>query len=133
MTQQEHIESWLNSSNEDWLMANEIVMKNERKHFALFIGHLSLEKLFKALYVKNFNTTPPYKHDLYIFAEKLNLPLTDEDINNLKIINQFNIETRYPDNKNDFYKKCTKEFVEKELNRIEELRKWIQSLIGSMP
>ena len=52
-------------------------------------------------------------------------------INDLKIVNEFNIETRYPDYKNDFYKKCTKEFVEIELRRIEKLRKWIQYIINN--
>jgi HEPN domain-containing protein len=131
MTQQEHINYWLNSSKEDWLTSKEIVEKNDRKHFALFIAHLSLEKLFKALFVKKFDSTPPFKHDLYLFAEKLDLHLTEKIINDLKIINEFNIEARYPDYKNDFYKKCTKEFVETELKRIEKLRKWILNIINS--
>ena len=131
MTQQEHIEYWLSSSNEDWEMALDIAEKNKRKYFALFVGHLSLEKLFKALFVKQFNLTPPYKHDLYILAEKLKIDLSEEVISDLKIINEFNIQSRYPDYKNEFYKKCTKEFVETELKRIEKHRKWLQDIINS--
>ena len=133
MKQQEHIDYWLSASTEDWLMAKEIALKNDRKHFALFIAHLSLEKLLKALFVKNFNVTPPYKHDLYLLVEKLNIPFTEEILSDLKIVNEFNIQARYPDYKNDFYKKCTKEFVEFELIRIEKLRKWIQDILDNTP
>ncbi len=131
MTQKEHIEYWLSSSNEDWMMANEIAAKNKRKYFALFAAHLSVEKLLKALFVKQFNLSPPYKHDLYLLTEKLNINLTEEIINDLKIVNEFNIQARYPDYKNEFYKKCSREFVETELKRIEKLRKWIQDIINN--
>lgn len=87
--------------------------------------------MLKALFVKNFNVTPPYKHDLYLLVEKLNIPFTEEILNDLKIVNEFNIQARYPDYKNDFYKKCTKEFVE--LTRIEKLRKWIQDILDNTP
>ncbi len=131
MEQQEHINYWLESSNEDWLNANEIAAKNERKHMALFLGHLSLEKILKALFVKFYNQTPPYKHDLVLLAEKCNLPLSDELVTDLKLINEFNIQTRYPDYKHEFYKRSTIQFVEEELKRIERLREWLLSIIDN--
>lgn len=96
---------------------------------ALFLGHLSLEKMLKAIYVKLFDQTPPFNHDLVLLAEKGKLPLSDELITELKIINEFNIQTRYPDYRNEFYKRCTKEFVEEELKRINNLREWIKSTL----
>lgn len=50
-------------------------------------------------------------------------------IENLKIINEFNIQARYPDYKNDFYKKCTNDFVHREIERIKETAKWIRILL----
>ncbi len=94
---------------------------------------MSLEKLLKALFVKKFNQTPPYKHDLAIFAEKCELDLSGDMLNSLKIINEFNIQTRYPDYKNDFYKRCTTDYVKTELTKIEDLREWIKSIIKNMP
>lgn len=53
--------------------------------------------------------------------------------NNKKIIldkiNDFNIEVRYPDYKNEFYKTCTKEFAEENLKEIKELYQWLKSQI----
>ena len=49
----------------------------------------------------------------------------------LKLINDFNISTRYPDYKNDFRKICTKEFAEQYLNKIENIFQWIQKKLRS--
>ncbi|NCQ18187.1 MAG: HEPN domain-containing protein [Ignavibacteria bacterium] len=129
MTKEEHIQYWLDSAYEDFEAAKEIIANNRRKHFALFLGHLYIEKLLKALFVKQFDQVPPYKHDLYILASKCGIVLTNVQIENLKIINEFNIQARYPDYKNDFYKKCTNDFVHREIERIKETAKWIRILL----
>jgi HEPN domain-containing protein len=129
MTQEEHILYWLEVSDDDWATAQEIAKKNSRKHFALFLGHLSIEKLLKALFVKLYNETPPYKHDLVLLSAKCNIILNDEQQVDLKIINSFNLEARYPDYKQSFYKKCTHEFVSQELKRINKNRLWIKNII----
>jgi hypothetical protein len=41
-------------------------------------------------------------------------------------VTTFNINARYDDYKQAFYKACTKEFTEKWINEIEEFRKWIK-------
>ncbi len=46
--------------------------------WALFIGHIVLEKLLKAWYVKQKENTPPFIHDLVRLSEKGNLHLDDE-------------------------------------------------------
>jgi len=129
MNLEEHINYWLVSSEEDWLSAVEIAAKNQRRHFSLFIGHLSVEKLLKAAYVKIFNTVPPYKHDLVLIAEKCNFSMDDETRIDLKIINEFNIQARYPDYKYSFYEKCTADFVDFEIKRIGKVRQWIKDII----
>lgn len=75
MRKQEHLNFWKTSLAEDWLTANEIAAKNERKYFSHYIAHLRVEKILKALYVKIFDRTPPYKHDLYLLAEKCGINL----------------------------------------------------------
>lgn len=129
MTKEEHIQYWLDSAPEDFEAAQEIIYKNKRKHFALFLGHLYIEKLLKAVYVKKVNQVPPYKHDLYILVSKCDVTLTNPQIENLKIINEFNIQARYPDYKNEFYKKCTHDFVHHEIERIKETAEWIIALL----
>ncbi|MEW6703175.1 MAG: HEPN domain-containing protein [Bacteroidota bacterium] len=57
--------------------------------------------------------------------------MSDEITSELKIINEFNIQTRYPEYKNDFYLRCTKEFVDFEIKRIERFREWIKSILAN--
>ncbi len=102
-------------------------MKESTLHF--FLGHLSIEKLLKALYVKIFNESPPHKHDLVLLAAKCGLNPDEKRQLDLKIINSFNIEARYPDYKLTFYKMCTPDFVTNEMLRIGKVRSWIESII----
>ena len=47
-------------------------------NWALFLGHLVIEKLLKALYVKRRETHAIIGHDLLRLASKMDLKLTDE-------------------------------------------------------
>lgn len=122
---------WIESSDRDY----ESMKKNfEIKQFtwALFIGHLTIEKLLKGLYAKN-NVDSPYtikSHNLLSLAQKCNIELTDEQVEKLKIITQFNISTRYEDYKNEFYDICTEEYATEQINNIEEVRKWLKELLA---
>jgi HEPN domain-containing protein len=102
------------------------------KHFdwALFMGHLSIEKLLKALYLKNtVENHPPLIHDLRRLAEKSNLTLTEDQQILLDTISRFNIRTRYDDYKQSFYKLCTIEFTNEWIAKINECRTWIKQML----
>ena len=91
---------------------------------------LVLEKSLKAFYVKdNENRMPPKTHNLVKLAEKTTIPLNAELKLFLDEVNDFNLEVRYPEYKQEFYKTCTKKFAEEYLNRIKEQYKWIKSLL----
>ncbi|MFQ5824769.1 MAG: HEPN domain-containing protein [bacterium] len=100
-------------------------------HYALFIGHLVLEKVLKALFVKRVNKIPPFSHSLVLLANKADLILDDEQKEFLEIVTDFNIAARYPDQKFKFYKKCTKEFTEPQIRKIKEYYEWLKSLVTS--
>ena len=44
-------------------------------------------------------------------------------------VNDFNLEVRYPEYRQEFYKSCTKEFAEDYFIKIKEYYKWIKSLL----
>jgi len=71
------IKYWIESSDEDYETMI-IMFRNKRYNWSLFIGHLMIEKLLKALYVKTNNDYPPYIHNLVSLAEKCGLELTDD-------------------------------------------------------
>jgi len=57
------IEYWINSPEKDFKTMNDL-FNTKNNHWALFMGHLVIEKLAKALYVKQMADYPPLLHDL---------------------------------------------------------------------
>jgi hypothetical protein len=51
--------------------------------------------------------------------------MSSERLELLEVITDFHLEARYPDEKFSFFKKCTKEFTDKNLRRIGGLRRWL--------
>ena len=94
--------------------------------WCLYIGHLILEKILKAKYVKDNEKTPPKVHDLLKLANATNLKLSPEISEFLNRVTDFNIEARYTDYKSRFYKLCTKEFTETNFLKIRETYEWIK-------
>lgn len=102
---------------------------SKRFSWSLFIGHLMIEKLLKAYYVKVKSDYPPFIHNLLRLAEKAELNLTDDKKEQLVTITAFKINARYDDYKMSFKKQCTPEFADKWIDKLKELRPWIKTLI----
>ncbi len=128
MTKEEHTKYWLETAEEDWKTANHLFEKGDYS-WCLFLCHLVLEKYSKALYVQNINKSVPYKHRLSFLAEKAKLNLTNEQVDFLDEVTEFNIEARYPDYKKRFIKKATKTFTLNYLQKIKEFKEWLRTLI----
>lgn len=127
MTKEEHINYWLESAEHD-LETSDTLFEANKYDWSLFIGHLVLEKILKAVFVKNNeNKIPPKVHNLVRLAELSLIEIDEERKILLDKINDFNIEVRYPEYKNELYKTCTKEFAEENRNHIKELYQWIKS------
>jgi HEPN domain-containing protein len=128
MKKSELINYWLDGSICDFKTISNLI-KSKDYHWALFIGHLVIEKILKAIYVKKIDSTPPKIHNLVSLASKCELILDEKIIDNLDIITTFNIATRYPDIKNNFYQKCDKEYAEKNIKIITEVRECLLKMI----
>jgi len=71
----------------------------KRYNWSLFIGHLVIEKLIKAVYVKIHHKHPPFLHDLLKLLQKCNIQVSDEQMDIIDNITTFNINVRYDDYK----------------------------------
>jgi HEPN domain-containing protein len=122
------ISYWLESADDDF--ETMIAMFNSKRYtWALFIGHLMIEKLLKAYFVKIKTDYPPYIHNLLRLAEKAELELSEQRKMELATITAFNINSRYDDYKMSFKKQCTAEYTEDWVHIIKEMRTWIKALI----
>jgi HEPN domain-containing protein len=95
-------------------------------HWALFMGHLVIERLLKAKIVKETKNHATYSHDLRKLYKISGIEFDDETVKWLDTITTFNLNARYDDYKQEFYKKCTKEFADKWIENIQKIRKWIK-------
>lgn len=118
-------EHWKNSATSDFNTMEDLYKANSF-NWSLFVGHISLEKLLKALFVKTYKKHAPAIHNLYRLAELCKIDLTDQYSDWLDTITSFNINARYDDYKREFYSLCTKEYTKLWISRIKELRKWIE-------
>ncbi len=105
------IRSWIESSDKDFKTMNHL-FKSRDYAWSLFVGHLVIEKLLKACYVLKIGELPPFTHNLLKLTEKTNLKISLERKVLLDTITTFNLNTRYDSEKQEFYKKCSKEFTE---------------------
>ena len=128
MDKEKKVAYWTKSAENDWIVAGHLFEKGDYP-YALFFGHLTIEKLLKAIFVRKFDEVPPYTHRLTYLAEKAGLDISPERMETLEIITDFNLEARYPDEKFSFHRKCTKDFTEKNLKKIEEIKEWLLQLI----
>jgi HEPN domain-containing protein len=114
---------WTESAKYD-LETGSSLLDSGRYPYALFFGHLTLEKILKAIIVKNTNEHAPYTHSLTTLALRTGLGVPEDIIDNLAEFTEFHLEARYPDEKGNFHKKCTKEFAYPKFTRIKEVYEW---------
>ena len=101
MNKQELINFWVAASDDDFDTMN-AMFETKRYSWALFVGHLMIEKLLKAYHVKVNDSVPPYIHNLIRLAEGCKINMNDEQRNFFATVTSFNINTRYDDYKMSF-------------------------------
>jgi HEPN domain-containing protein len=124
MQKEELIRYWADASDVDYRAMNNLYASKDYV-WALFLGHLIIEKLLKGLATKNGITSVLKIHDLNKLAKTAKLEIDETMKDFFDILTSFNIEARYPDYKNEFFKKCTAEFSSDYITKIKELRLWL--------
>ncbi len=92
---------WLTEAEETLEVAEHLVEKGGYS-YALFFGHLAVEKMLKALYAAHNQEHAPHTHNLLRLAHSTGLELDEARTEVLITVTAFNIEARYPDVKRTF-------------------------------
>ena len=117
MTLEEHIKYWIKNAERD-LESSSNMFSAGIFDWSLFVGHLALEKMLKAHWIKtNHQPIPPKTHNLMKFAEYAKIKLTEDQMDFFRTVNQFHLEARYQEYKDDFRTIATKEFSQKILEK----------------
>ena len=117
---------WLKGAEYD-LETAEAMLKAKRYPYALFMGHLAVEKLLKALVVKKTENHAPYIHSLPVLAQKLGGDMPEDIADELAGFMEFYQESRYPEEEMEFYKKCTAAFTTENFDEIKKVFKWLKA------
>jgi len=125
MDREEITQFWIRAADRDYKTMN-LLFKQKDYAWSLFLGHLVLEKLLKAFYIKSVDIKVPLIHDLLRIADKANLEMSADQRDFLDIVSQFNIRVRYDDYKLKFHKTCNKSYAEKYIHEIKAFRKWLK-------
>lgn len=105
------INHWIATSKDDFKTMDGL-FNYKSYNWALFLGHIALEKMLKALFVRKQRKHAPAIHNLYRLAEMCQLELTEDYADWLDTITSFNLNARYNDYKREFYRLCTREYTE---------------------
>jgi len=119
------VQYWLEGAEYD-INVTDAMYQTEKYPYALFIGHLALEKLLKALFVRTLKEHAPHTHSLTLLASKLSIEIPKNTIKKLARFMEFHFEARYPEEQKVFYKKCTKKFTKEKLQEIKEVFAWLK-------
>ncbi|MBI5236299.1 MAG: HEPN domain-containing protein, partial [Deltaproteobacteria bacterium] len=100
----------MNGSAYDLTVVN-APFKAKKYPYALFMGHLALEKLIKAVVVKHTKAHAPFSHSLPYLAERSGLKIPESLLVKLREFMEFHLEARYPDANKEFYGKCNRVYT----------------------
>ena len=122
------VQHWVQTSDDDFNTML-ILFRSKSNHWALFMGHIAIEKLLKAYFVKQHNQHAPFTHNLYRLAELGGLEISEEYADWLFKITTFNLNARYDDYKKEFFGLCTVDFTKEWIEKIKILQQWIKQML----
>lgn len=88
--------NWLKTSDYD-LATAQALLKSKRYVYVIFMCHLSVEKLLKAVVCKTTKKNPPKTHDLFLLLKLANLKIPAAHELLVAHLNTASIPTRYPE------------------------------------
>ncbi len=127
MDTNESIKYWIELAEYDFETA---IVMNDTKRF-LYVGfmcHQTIEKIFKAYYVKKREEIPPFTHSLIKIAKFAAFyeELTEVQKDTIDALEPLNIESRYPTHKERLLRDLNNEFCTNLIKKTEDLLTWIK-------
>lgn len=122
MTKHDHILHWMNGADENWQEVGRMFTAATYVP-CLFWAHLTIEKLAKALWVKdNVGNTPPFTHNISKLLADTTLVLTPAQASFIQQLNTFQLEGRYESYTVNLRQLATQSFTQSVLKDVTDLR-----------
>ncbi|HOW51126.1 MAG TPA: HEPN domain-containing protein [bacterium] len=103
------------------------LLKSKRRIYCVFMCHLALEKMLKAVFAKKKSAYPPHTHDLLFLAEQGEITFADEAQGYfVEELNGLNIPTRYPDQLQKMLKRFTPKKTDEIYRSTKKVLSWLK-------
>lgn len=116
---------WLRQAEYD-LETAEAMFKAKRFIYTVFMCHLAIEKMLKALYTKAFEKSPSKTHDLIYLFQKIEMKTTKQYLDFLKSLNDLSVLSRYPDELERLMSQFTESRTQGILEKTKEVFLWLR-------
>ncbi len=118
---------WLDIADYD-LDTAEAMYQTGRRLYVAFMCHQVIEKTLKAYWCGTQPNDPPYTHSHTRLAEGSGLyeQMNDEQRDFLDLIANYNIEVRYPEDREELSRSLTDTFCRKMIDETKQLQQWIK-------
>ena len=106
----------------------EAMYQTQRWLYVAFMCHQAIEKTLKAYWCGTREDDPPYTHNHMRLAEGCGLydRMSDEQKDFLDKVTNFNIEARYPEDKDDLYRRLSKQTCREIIDETKQLIQWMK-------
>jgi HEPN domain-containing protein len=124
------IQYWIDISEYDLQVAKSLLDKGHYLYVG-FMCHQAVEKMLKALYVKQTSAVPPYIHKLDRLVDLVGLKaaMSKERNDFIDELTPLNIQARYPAYREAIYSLINKEKAAQIIEKTEELLQWLKAQI----
>ena len=117
---------WINLSKYD-IDTAKAMLASRRYLYVLFTCQQAIEKMLKALVVKNTGSFPPKIHDLVKLLTIAGIEAPDEKKEFLAKLNYYYLETRYPAELSEISKLIKRQTALNIFNETRKMLKWLTS------
>lgn len=125
MDRNEVIRYWFGTATEDLAVAEHLLQSRDRL-WSLFVAHLVVEKALKAAAVSITGEHAPPIHNLLRLADLAGFGVDEARGDLFAELTRFNIEARYPKDKEGLRAVDTGDHVEAKWDAVREVLTWIE-------
>lgn len=127
MTTEERVKYWIDIADYD-LETAEAMYSTRRWLYVAFMCHQVIEKTLKAYWCGTMPDDPPYTHNHMRLADGCGIyeKMSDEQKDFLDLITNYNIEARYPEDKEALARTLTPQACRQMIDETRLLMQWIK-------
>jgi HEPN domain-containing protein len=123
---EKQVRFWQDGAEEAFATA-QLLISNRRYNFGLFLLHLALEKMLKALVARQTQDVPPKTHNLVLLSQRAGLSPTADVSGVLGEFQAYCLAGRYPDDESAM---LDRSLAQRELARAKETYAWLQQQLS---